>query len=161
MKVLQRVVYANLPSRNFLRFSGLATTQNQTGWFVTSLEYLRLIMYMNISWEPQANVESCTELLKRFWKHIGLDDEDYPAGHVCEAKQSWISMRPIHHCFLFPLKLIAAEKEKKMFANNFPEVLHTQKQRAKAEKAAKVRIFVCLNPYSRHYKCVHLPAPSL
>ncbi|KAL4268000.1 Chromo domain-containing protein [Pleurotus pulmonarius] len=71
------------------------------------------------SWEPQANVESCTDLLKRFWKHIGLDDEDYPAGHVCEAKQAWI------------------KKEKKMFANNFPEVLQTQKQRARAEKAAK------------------------
>ncbi|KDQ30537.1 hypothetical protein PLEOSDRAFT_1101525 [Pleurotus ostreatus PC15] len=74
------------------------------------------------SWEPQANVESCTELLKRFWKHIGLDDEDYPAGHVCEAKPSWI------------------RKEKKMFANNFPEVLQNQKQRAKAEKAAQVRV---------------------
>lgn len=43
----------------------------------------------------------CDRLLKDFWKDAGLDDDDWPVGHIVRARPSWI------------------EKEKKFFAKNF------------------------------------------
>ncbi|PPQ95658.1 hypothetical protein CVT26_008687 [Gymnopilus dilepis] len=43
------------------------------------------------SWEPEENLESCERLLASFWRHVGMDDEDYPIGYVVKAKKSWIS----------------------------------------------------------------------
>ncbi|GJE87775.1 Chromatin organization modifier domain-containing protein [Phanerochaete sordida] len=71
------------------------------------------------SWEPTENVEGCERLLKSFWNHIGLDNEDYEEGYVVEASPKWI------------------EDEKAFFHEHFgrPESAHKKKRRdSKAQK---------------------------
>jgi hypothetical protein len=43
------------------------------------------------SWEPHENVKECDRLLKSFWDHIGVDNNDYPLGYEVQAKPKWIS----------------------------------------------------------------------
>lgn len=43
------------------------------------------------SWEPSDNVQQCNRLLASFWKHVGMDDKDYPIGYEVVAEESWIS----------------------------------------------------------------------
>ncbi|KAI0307557.1 hypothetical protein B0F90DRAFT_1674737 [Multifurca ochricompacta] len=42
------------------------------------------------SWEPAENVEQCDRLLRSFWRHIGMDDEDYSPGDQFDAHPWWI-----------------------------------------------------------------------
>ena len=44
----------------------------------------------NSSWEPSENVADCTRLLESFWKHVGMDNEDYPTGYEVSAEPEWI-----------------------------------------------------------------------
>ncbi|KAI0048006.1 hypothetical protein FA95DRAFT_1141100 [Auriscalpium vulgare] len=46
------------------------------------------------TWEPEANVAKCKRLLHSFWEHVGTDNEDYPVGYTCEAKDYWIALCP-------------------------------------------------------------------
>lgn len=64
------------------------------------------------SWEPAENVKQCDRLLGSFWRHVGIDDEDYPIGYEVAAREEWIN------------------KEKKYFAETFVKS-------AGAEKAEK------------------------
>jgi len=43
------------------------------------------------SWEPAENVVQCDRLLRSFWKHVGMDNEDYSPGDQFDAEVSWIS----------------------------------------------------------------------
>jgi hypothetical protein len=43
-----------------------------------------------LRWEPPANLGDCAELVKRFWAHVGIDDNDYEPGAVLKAKPDWI-----------------------------------------------------------------------
>lgn len=47
-------------------------------------------MNVSFSWEPTENVEGCERLLKSFWNHIGVDNEDYEEGYVVEASPEWV-----------------------------------------------------------------------
>ncbi|KAK0198588.1 hypothetical protein F5146DRAFT_996041 [Armillaria mellea] len=42
------------------------------------------------SWEPASGVANCQQLLKRFWAHVGTDNEDYHIGYEIHAKEGWI-----------------------------------------------------------------------
>ncbi|KAK0473231.1 hypothetical protein IW261DRAFT_1505036 [Armillaria novae-zelandiae] len=42
------------------------------------------------SWEPASGVANCQALLKKFWAHVGTDNEDYHSGYEIHAKESWI-----------------------------------------------------------------------
>jgi hypothetical protein len=44
----------------------------------------------SLSWEPQSGLAGCERILKRFWNHIGMDDEDYEPGAVLKASDEWI-----------------------------------------------------------------------
>ncbi|KAN0100824.1 hypothetical protein V8E55_000808 [Tylopilus felleus] len=66
------------------------------------------------SWEPSSNVQQCDRLLESFWKHVGMDNEDYAIGHVIEAKEDWI------------------EREKRYFQDTF-----VKRSKRKSEKTTK------------------------
>jgi hypothetical protein len=42
------------------------------------------------SWVPAENLKNCEHLLKKFWRHVGVDDQDYPANYEVAAEQGWI-----------------------------------------------------------------------
>ncbi|KAH9043764.1 hypothetical protein EDB85DRAFT_2080724 [Lactarius pseudohatsudake] len=66
------------------------------------------------SWEPAENVVQCDRLLSSFWKHIGIDDQDYSPGDRFDAQPSWI------------------EREREFFANQWGKV--KKKKRASRNK---------------------------
>ncbi|KAF7319986.1 Chromo domain-containing protein [Mycena kentingensis (nom. inval.)] len=43
------------------------------------------------TWEPGVNLAACQALLARFWKHVGLDNDDYEEGFVVKATSEWIA----------------------------------------------------------------------
>ncbi|KAJ7071531.1 hypothetical protein C8F01DRAFT_1110905 [Mycena amicta] len=43
------------------------------------------------SWEPAPHLSACQGLLKRFWNHVGVDDNDYEEGHIVRASAEWIA----------------------------------------------------------------------
>lgn len=56
--------------------------------------FLRRHIHMLIvcsSWEPEENLEGCQRLRESFWKHVGMDDDDYMIGYEVSAKVPWIS----------------------------------------------------------------------
>jgi hypothetical protein len=44
------------------------------------------------SWEPAENVEQCDRLLRSFWKHVGMDNDDYTPGDQFDAEDWWIGV---------------------------------------------------------------------
>ncbi|KAI9445468.1 hypothetical protein H4582DRAFT_1915640 [Lactarius indigo] len=66
------------------------------------------------SWEPAENVIQCDRLLSSFWKHIGIDDQDYSPGDKFDAQPSWI------------------KREREFFANQWGKV--KKKKRASRNK---------------------------
>ncbi|KAG9314571.1 hypothetical protein JVU11DRAFT_5373 [Chiua virens] len=42
------------------------------------------------SWEPSENVQQCDRLLTSFWKHVGMDNGDYPVAYEIAAEGEWI-----------------------------------------------------------------------
>jgi len=58
-----------------------------------------LSTHHSYSWEPAENVEQCDRLLRSFWKHIGMDNQDYAPGDQFDAQEWWIGALgyTIHH----------------------------------------------------------------
>ncbi|THH16827.1 hypothetical protein EW146_g3874 [Bondarzewia mesenterica] len=71
------------------------------------------------SWEPEQNVGGCDRLLRSFWDHVGMDNEDYEIGHEIEAKPAWI------------------KKEREFFAKNFGKDEEERKRKKEQEKKKK------------------------
>ncbi|KAI6134055.1 hypothetical protein EDD17DRAFT_1619414 [Pisolithus thermaeus] len=77
------------------------------------------------SWEPAENVKQCDRLLGSFWRHVGIDDEDYPIGYEVAAREEWIN------------------KEKKYFAETFVKSAgaeKTEKETRKKDDKRKSRV---------------------
>ncbi|KAI6045045.1 hypothetical protein EDC04DRAFT_3137369 [Pisolithus marmoratus] len=71
------------------------------------------------SWEPAENVKQCDRLLGSFWRHVGIDDEDYPIGYEVAAREEWIN------------------KEKKYFADTFLKPTETKKKETRKKMSDK------------------------
>ncbi|PBK77074.1 hypothetical protein ARMSODRAFT_259656 [Armillaria solidipes] len=54
------------------------------------LGFLRVLIWCSFIWEPASGVANCQQLLKRFWQHVGTDNEDYQTGYEIHAKEGWI-----------------------------------------------------------------------
>lgn len=83
------------------------------------------------TWEPEENLQGCERLLKSFWGHIGLDDEDYPVGYTVSATKTWINKEKA----LFA-KTLGAGEEKEMRRK---ERAREEARRAKAGSKEKER----------------------
>lgn len=55
-----------------------------------ALCFLRIADSERLSWEPARNLAQCGRLVESFWDDVGIDDEDYPEGTVCEPSTKWI-----------------------------------------------------------------------
>lgn len=89
------------------------------------------------SWEPDENVKDCTRLLESFWKHIGLDDKDYPAGYEVEAKPRWIGKSSNLSKRHPSQSRVFEEKEKRYFAEEYIRTQNLEKTRKAEEKAKR------------------------
>ncbi|KAH7883814.1 hypothetical protein F5I97DRAFT_1895879 [Phlebopus sp. FC_14] len=76
------------------------------------------------SWEPAENVQQCDRLLASFWKHVGVDDNDYAIGYEAAAKDDWIN------------------KEKQYFAQNFLKQPKSKSHKESKRKEYQVGIIL-------------------
>lgn len=58
------------------------------------------------SWEPAENVEQCDQLLRSFWKHVGMDNADYRPGDQFDAQAWWIG---VLECSIFDYILLTTK----------------------------------------------------
>ncbi|KAH9075786.1 hypothetical protein EDB83DRAFT_2352309 [Lactarius deliciosus] len=82
-----------------------------------SLNVIRLTFWAGYSSDEDSlheNVVQCDRLLSSFWKHIGIDDQDYSPGDRFDAQPAWI------------------EREREFFANQWGKV--KKKKRASRNK---------------------------
>lgn len=85
------------------------------------------------SWEPAENVKQCDRLLGSFWRHVGIDDEDYAIGYEVAARKEWIN------------------KEKKYFADTFvkpADTKKTEKETRKKDDKRKPQVTASKSDYS-------------
>lgn len=68
--------------------SGLAMNPMPIGTPFFSSHICMLII--RCSWEPEENLETCQRLRESFWKHVGMDNDDYAIGYEVAAKDDWI-----------------------------------------------------------------------
>ncbi|KAI0271558.1 hypothetical protein BC834DRAFT_860173 [Gloeopeniophorella convolvens] len=64
------------------------------------------------SWEPAENVEQCDRLLNSFWRHVGMDDEDYAPGDECKAEPWWIKRERAYFAKLWGKKQQQKKRKK-------------------------------------------------
>ncbi|KAF9015377.1 hypothetical protein BDQ17DRAFT_1536047 [Cyathus striatus] len=82
------------------------------------------------TWEPEANLTECERLLRSFWEHIGVDNEDYQIGYVVEAKDDWIQAEKRY--FAKQLAKDNRRKGKKKEEKKYKKLASTKKQKTSA-----------------------------
>ncbi|OAX44859.1 hypothetical protein K503DRAFT_795147 [Rhizopogon vinicolor AM-OR11-026] len=87
------------------------------------------------SWEPQENVKQCERLLSSFWKHVGIDDEDYSVGYEIAAQDYWIKEEKD-----FFAKQFAGEGSRK--SENDSKKRKVKQEKTKTPEPKKVEIHV-------------------
>ncbi|OJA18806.1 hypothetical protein AZE42_00847 [Rhizopogon vesiculosus] len=89
------------------------------------------------SWEPQENVKQCERLLSSFWKHVGIDDEDYSVGYEIAAQDYWIKEEKD-----FFAKQFAGEGSRKSENDNKKRKVQQASEKTKTPEPKKVEIHV-------------------
>jgi hypothetical protein len=95
------------------------------------------------SWEPAEDVKDCDRLLRSFWRHIGMDNEDYSPGDKFDAEDEWISESEYMVCNLYAQSR-AIGKEREYFANVWRDKAKKKKKASKDRHYA----FTVRNPLS-------------
>jgi hypothetical protein len=95
--------------------------------------YLTYVTLSN-SWEPENNVKECQRLLKSFWTHIGIDEEDYPPGYSIEASPEWISMSAVICYYLRGSLQRLVVAERRYFAEECKQQQREAKQQRELEE---------------------------